>query len=104
MTDEDLQNLREKLDPRKMALTDNEILEVLRDGSSPFVNQGLAKLGEAGKLAAARIGRGELAVRIEVTFGANLHATCLILEDDGSVAYSFSLEGLARIVVSGKTN
>jgi hypothetical protein len=86
-------------------MNDNEILETLRDGCAPFVNLGLQKLGDAtAKLAAARIARGELAVRIEVLFGANLCAICQIIDEDGVVAYEFSLEGLTRLVVDGKAN
>lgn len=81
-------------------MTDNELLEILRDGASPFVNRGLAQLGEAtARLAAARIGRGELAVKIEVLFGAKMHAKCEVIDESGDIAYSFSLDGLQRIVV-----
>jgi hypothetical protein len=84
-------------------MTDNEILEILRDGCAPFVNLGLEKLGATGKLAAVRIARGELAVRIVVQFGAQLHATCQLMDQDG-IAYEFSLDGLQRIQVDEKPN
>jgi hypothetical protein len=86
-------------------MTDNEVLDALRSGSEPFVTAGLARLGpNVAKLAAARINRGELAVRIETLFGAQLHANCQIIDESGAVAYEFALDGLQRIVVDGKAN
>lgn len=81
-------------------MTTNEILVRLKDGAEPFVTAALDELGPiVAKLAKARIGRGELAVKIEVLFGAKMHAKCEVIDESGDIACSVSLDGLVRIVV-----
>jgi len=85
-------------------MTDNEVLECIRQGNGPFVNRGLAKLGARGAALALGIQRGELDVSVEADFGAKLCATCRIFDRDGNEVESFTLSGLERMKIDGKAN
>jgi hypothetical protein len=86
-------------------MSDNEVLEIARQGLGPFVNRGLVKLGARGAELAVGIMKGELDVSVDADFGAKLCMTCHIFDRDGNEVENFSLGGMARIVVDpGKVN
>jgi hypothetical protein len=85
-------------------ISDNEVLELIRQGLGPFVNRGLVKLEARGAELAVGIMKGDYDVTVEVDFGAKLCATCRIFDKQGDEVESFSLDGMARIVVDSKVN
>ena len=80
-------------------MSDNEVLEIARQGLGPFVNRGLVKLGARGAELAVGIMKGDYDVTVEADFGAKLCMTCHIFDKNGDEIETFSLDGMQRIVV-----
>ena len=80
-------------------MSDNEVLEIARQGLGPFCNRGLVKLGARGAELAVGIMKGDYDVTVEADFGAKLCMTCHIFDKNGDEIETFSLDGMQRIVV-----